>query len=105
MHNNITRLKKDLEHVVHRYITNDAEKEDIPTSRDFSKLYFEEISDYRQFANDIKLIGYDLMPEAKKIISDLDRKDKIIEEQGKIIEKQVKHRQHAIQQVARTTNP
>lgn len=86
----VTRLKKDLEQVVHRYITNDAEKEDISTSRDFSKLYFEEISDYRQFAKDIKLTGYDLMPEAKKLVSDLDEKDKIIEEQGRIIEKQKK---------------
>lgn len=86
--NTITRLKKDLEQVVHRYITNDAEKENIPTSRDYSKLYFDEISDYRQFAKDIKAIGYDLMPEAKKIVSDIEEKDKIIEEQGKIIEKQ-----------------
>ncbi len=89
-YNSITRLKKDLEQVVHRYITNDAEKEHISTSRDFSKLYFEEISDYRQYAKDLKSIGYDLMPEAKKIVSDLEAKDMIIEEQGKIIEKQKK---------------
>lgn len=85
---NVTRLKKNLEQVVHRYITNNAEKEDIPTSRDFSKLYFEEVSDYRKFVREINSLGYDLMPEAKKIVSDLDRKDRIIEEQGKKIEEQ-----------------
>ena len=53
-------------------------------------MYFEEISDYRQYAKDLKSIGYDLMPEAKKIVSYLETKDKIIEEQGKIIEKQKK---------------
>jgi len=71
----ITRLNRDLDEVMHRYLTNDADQENIQTQINYEEVYLSDPEKYIAYANELNNLGYKLIPSAQGLIDKYNQKE------------------------------
>lgn len=66
---NITMLKRDLGEVYHKYITVDADKENIEITPDFGAVRLSSPKDFFKMAEEVNKLGYEFMPETQSLVN------------------------------------
>ncbi len=87
---NITRLKKDLGVVYHKYLTKDADVEIIDTTPNFDVVKIRKAKDFFAFAEEVNKLDYQLIPELQEMVDeykDETNKRMTAEEKQRIAEK------------------
>ena len=67
---NITKLKKDLGDVYHKYLTKDASVEVIDTTPNFDVVRIKRAKDFFAFAEEVNKLDYQLMPELQEMVDE-----------------------------------
>lgn len=86
----ITRLKKDLGVVYHKYLTKDADIEVIDTTPNFDVVRIRSAKDFFAFAEEVNKLDYQLIPEMQEMVDEYKEETKkrmTAEEKQKIAEK------------------
>lgn len=76
----LTRLNRDLGEVVHRYLTNNADNDEISTETDFNLSYLDKPEDFYDYVRAVERRHYQFMPDAQKMIEEHKTQEKTIEE-------------------------
>lgn len=66
----ITKLKKDLGEVYHKYLTNDADVEVIETTPNFDVVKIKQARNFFEFAEEVNKLGYELIPEIQGMVDE-----------------------------------
>lgn len=97
---NITKLKKDLGAVYHKYLTKEADVEVIETTPNFDVVRIKRAKDFFAFAEEVNKLNYQLIPELQKMVDeyrDETNKRMTAEEKQKIAEKLLAQKAHGYQ--------
>ena len=97
---NITKLKKDLEIVYHKYLTKEADVEVIDTTPDFDVVRIKSAKDFFAFAEEVNNLDYRLIPELQEMVDeyrDETNKRMTAEEKQKVAEKLLAQKAHGYQ--------
>ena len=97
---NITRLKKDLGVVYHKYLTKDADVEVIDTTPNFDVVRIKSAKDFFAFAEEVNNLNYQLIPEMQEMVDEYKEETKkriTAEEQQRIAEKLLAQKAHGYQ--------
>lgn len=97
---NITRLKKDLGVVYHKYLTKDADVEVIDTTPNFDVVRMKNAKDFFAFAEEVNNLDYQLIPEIQEMVDEYKEETKkrmTAEEKQKIAEKLLAQKAHGYQ--------
>ena len=97
---NITRLKKDLGVVYHKYLTKDADVEVIDTTPNFDVVRMKNAKDFFAFAEEVNNLDYQLIPEIQEMVDEYKEETKkrmTAEEKQKIAEKLLAQKAHCYQ--------
>lgn len=97
---NITRLSHDLDEVIHRYLTNNADQENIQTSINFEEVYLSDPEKFIAYANELNKLGYKMVPSAQRLIDKYNQKEeelavatqKLAEVKDKYNKKEYRHK-------------
>ena len=96
----ITKLKKELEVVYHKYLTKEADVEIIDTTPDFDVVRIRKAKDFFAFAEEVNKLDYQLIPELQKMVDEYrneTNKRMTAEEKQKIAEKLLAQKAHGYQ--------
>lgn len=93
----ITRLEKDLGEVYHKYITNDAQEDNIETDTRFNNVTLFSPEKFIEFADAVNSKNYRFMPEAQGLIN----KFKELNEQKESAERKQESAEQLLAQKAR----
>ena len=96
----ITRLNRDLDEVMHRYLTNDADQENIQTQINYEEVYLSDPEKYIAYANELNNLGYKLIPSAQGLIDKYNQKEEelaaatqeLVEAKEKYNKKEYRHK-------------
>ena len=97
---NITKLKKDLGDVYHKYLTKDAGVEVIDTTPNFDVVRIKRAKDFFAFAEEVNKRNYQLMPELQEMVDEYKNETKkrmTAEEKQRIAEKLLAQKAHGYQ--------
>lgn len=97
---NITKLKKELEVVYHKYLTKEADVEIIDTTPNFDVLRIRKAKDFFAFAEEVNKLDYQLIPELQEMVDEYrneTNKRMTAEEKQKIAEKLLTQKAHGYQ--------
>ena len=97
---NITRLKKELEIVYHKYLTKEADVEIIDTTPNFDVVRIRRAKDFFAFAEEVNKLDYQLIPELQEMVDeyrDETNKRMTAEEKQRIAEKLLAQKAHGYQ--------
>lgn len=97
---NITRLKKDLGVVYHKYLTKDADVEVIDTTPNFDVVRMKNAKDFFAFAEEVNNLDYQLIPEIQEMVDEYKQETKkrmTAEEKQRIAEKLLAQKAHGYQ--------
>ncbi len=96
----ITKLKKELEVVYHKYLTKEADVEIIDTTPDFDVVRIRKAKDFFAFAEEVNKLDYQLIPELQEMVDEYrneTNKRMTAEEKQKIAEKLLAQKAHGYQ--------
>ena len=97
---NITKLKKDLEVVYHKYLTKEADVEIIDTTPNFDVVRIRKAKDFFAFAEEINKLDYQLIPELQGMVDEYQKETQkrlTAEEKQRIAEKLLSQKAHGYQ--------
>jgi len=97
---NITRLKKDLGVVYHKYLTKDADVEVIDTTPNFDVVRIKSAKDFFAFAEEVNNLNYQLIPEMQEMVDEYKEETKkrmTAEDKQRIAEKLLAQKAHGYQ--------
>lgn len=97
---NITKLKKELEVVYHKYLTKEADVEIIDTTPNFDVLRIRKAKDFFAFAEEVNKLDYQLIPDLQEMVDEYrneTNKRMTAEEKQKIAEKLLTQKAHGYQ--------
>lgn len=97
---NITKLKKELEVVYHKYLTKDADVEIIETTPNFDVVKIRSAKDFFAFAEEVNKLDYEFIPGLQEMVNeyrDETNKRMTAEEKQRIAEKLLAQKAHGYQ--------